>query len=98
MFKSISSLSGWPCTLSRQALAGLRRCRGLLKPAMAVAAVLLVFAGMCDYYVGAQADGMVYAESAATPPKPVAIVLGTAKYYRSGSENLFYRPRIDKTV
>lgn len=50
-----------------------------------------------DRYITWQAKGRLYHQLAPLPKQPVALVLGTAKYFR-GQPNLFYKARIEATV
>ena len=62
--------------------------------------LLLVVAGVaclaiCDWHVASASDGLVYSNIVDTPSRPVALVLGTAKYLKNGRRNLFYVHRIE---
>jgi SanA protein len=62
--------------------------------------VLMGIAGLacltiCDRYVASASDGLVYRDVSQTPSRPVALVLGTAKYVQGGRRNLFYISRIE---
>ncbi|MDP6544976.1 MAG: ElyC/SanA/YdcF family protein [Phycisphaerae bacterium] len=50
---------------------------------------------VCDWHVAGASDGLVYSETAGTPRREIALVLGTAKYVQGGRMNLFYWPRIE---
>lgn len=55
-------------------------------------AVLVLLA--CDYYVGYSTRDYIYSQVEDLPERPVAVVLGTSKYY-GGSINHFYKARVE---
>ena len=60
-------------------------------------AVLGVCGGLaiCDSYVAGASSGRVYSNVSDVPARPVALVLGTAKYVQGGWVNMYYTPRIE---
>lgn len=70
--------------------------RRLFRLALFVLCCLLVGVGGVagiDVYVGSAARGRIYSEPSTVPHRPVALVLGTSKYFQ-GRINLFYAERI----
>lgn len=62
-------------------------CLGLM-------AIVFVIPACAYYWISTSTRAYLYSDINALPSRPVALVLGTAKYTRGGQQNLFYRNRI----
>src|SRR5690606_9896778 len=60
--------------------------------------LVLVTLVVCHHWVDHRARGFLYNNTNQIPKKKVGLLLGTSKYNRSGTVNLFYKYRVDAAV
>ncbi|MDO4644017.1 MAG: ElyC/SanA/YdcF family protein [Cardiobacteriaceae bacterium] len=69
--------------------------RRLLYWSLLLLAIMVLIPALCYFWISWSSRAYLYDNVQDIPSRPLALVLGTAKYSTNGNINLFYRARID---
>jgi len=66
----------------------------LIVPSVLIATLIILVMGS-NYYIIRKTRGQIFSDKDQLPPNDVGLVLGTSRYMRNGTPNLFFRYRMD---